>query len=374
MSGVFTFVWVVALGTLTGCGFDQVPPPAASGGNAPAVGGAGAGGSGGALVMGGSGGLGAGGTSGAAGSSGAGGSGGAMADPTLLSQTGLYADVMAGTLGPGVYEYTPQYALWSDGAVKKRWIMLPAGTQIDTSDMNFWDYPTGTKLWKEFVRDNVRVETRLLWKKSPGDWFMMAYKWNADLSDATAVPAGEANASLTQHDIPAVEDCTTCHGGMKDRVLGFSALQLSHNLGGLDLDQAIALGMLSVPPPAEFVTPGTDVEKNALGYLHANCGMCHNARSKVYSLQVMIDVWLQHDKLTTVQETPTYLTLVNQDTTGDISEVAKRISPGSPESSAVYELMSVRGDGERQMPVVGTELTDPTGLAAIQAWISGIPQ
>lgn len=312
---------------------------------------------------------------GGAGAGGSGGAGGtASTQPMLLSETGLYSNVAAGTLAPGVYEYQPQYALWSDGALKKRFVQLPPGTQIDTSDMNFWDYPIGTKLWKEFVRDDVRVETRLLWKLSAGDWYMMAYKWNADLSDAVAVPAGEADAAGTPHDIPAVEDCTTCHGSMEDRVLGFNAVQLSHDLGGMDLEQAVSLGWLSAPPPAEFTTPGSDVEQAALGYLHANCGMCHNTRSKVYSLQVKVDMWLQTDKLLGVQETPTYLTLVDQDTTGDISMVDKRITPGDVQNSAIYELMSVRGDGERQMPVVGTEIVDPAGLALIEAWILQLGQ
>ena len=130
---------------------------------------------------------------------------GPAGDPMLLSQTGLYADVAAGTLAPGVYAFQPQYPLWSDSASKRRWVSIPAGMKIDTSDMDFWDYPSGTKFWKEFTRDGadgkpVRVETRLLMKRSPGDWFAMAFKWNAQLTDAVAVPAGVKTPN-TQHDI-----------------------------------------------------------------------------------------------------------------------------------------------------------------------------
>src|SRR5258708_21271302 len=189
-----------------------------SGGHPGGTGGAGTGGSG--SGGGGSGGNGSGG-SGTGGSVATGGSDGGAIDasdggggdgagsdamgPSLLSQTGLYADVAKETLANGVFAFQPQYTLVSDSATKRRWVYLPPGKKIDTSDMEFWQYPKGFKLWKEFTRDGVRVETRLLEKLGDGlnDWFMVAFKWRADKSDAHATPKGEMNASGTQHDIPS---------------------------------------------------------------------------------------------------------------------------------------------------------------------------
>src|SRR5690606_34275934 len=88
--------------------------------------------------------------------------------PKRLSETGLYRDIRKGELAEGVRFYVPRFELWTDGAEKRRWIALPPGTRIDTSDMEDWQFPVGTKLWKEFVRDGVRVETRLLQKTGPG--------------------------------------------------------------------------------------------------------------------------------------------------------------------------------------------------------------
>src|SRR5262249_55508478 len=82
--------------------------------------------------------------------------------PRFLSETGLFADVKTGTLGKGVRAFQPKYVLWSDGATKRRWLYLPDGGTIDTSDMDYWTYPVGTTAWKEFTRDGVRVETRML--------------------------------------------------------------------------------------------------------------------------------------------------------------------------------------------------------------------
>ena len=73
------------------------------------------------------------------------------ADPTpYLSQTGLYADIATKALASDLIDLTPRYPLWSDGAVKRRWLRLPPGTTIDTSDMDHWTLPVGAQLFKEF--------------------------------------------------------------------------------------------------------------------------------------------------------------------------------------------------------------------------------
>jgi hypothetical protein len=188
---------------------------------------------------------------------------------------------------------------------------------------------------------------------------------------------GEMNASGTQHDIPAQEGCTTCHGSMKDRVLGFTAIQLSHNLGGgVNLMQASSMGWLTAPPAANLVVPGDAIDKAALGYMHANCGLCHNDRSKIFQIKADINVWLDTTQLATVAQTSSYVTLVNRMLTGSISQVPTnlRVAPGNAAGSAIHELMALRGDAMRQMPPTGTEMVDTVGLAAVDAWINRLPR
>ena len=81
--------------------------------------------------------------------------------PEHLSETGLYADIATGELAPGVAPFTPRFSLWSDGSEKQRWLLLPDGAQIDTSNMDEWTFPEGTKVWKQFSSAGVRLETRL---------------------------------------------------------------------------------------------------------------------------------------------------------------------------------------------------------------------
>ena len=69
--------------------------------------------------------------------------------PLQLSQLDLYSDLRAGTVAASARPYQPSFALWSDGASTRRWIRLPAGSQIDTSDMDAWRFPVGAELFKE---------------------------------------------------------------------------------------------------------------------------------------------------------------------------------------------------------------------------------
>jgi hypothetical protein len=287
------------------------------------------------------------------------------------------------TLAPGVMEFQPQFALWSDNASKRRWVKLPEGAQVDTSNMDYWVYPVGTQLFKEFTRDNVRVETRLLQKIDDRNWFMRAFEWNTAQTDAEARAEGVLNASETDHDIPSQEQCENCHDKMPDVALGFTAIQLSHAGDGLTIDQLIAEGRLTDPPPQPLVVPGTPEEQAALGYLHANCGNCHQPRSFLTNT-VNMHMWLPTSALAgPVTDTPTVQTTVNVETVMTFSDLGAagaggqaaydlRIVPGDADSSVLYRRMASRETGV-VMPPVGTELRDDVASQVIFNWINAMP-
>ena len=144
--------------------------------------------------------------------------------PQHLRDTGLYAE--------GVLAFSPQYPLWSDGAVKRRWIYLPPGTSIDATQPDAWDFPRGTKLWKEFSHGRA-LETRFIERTADGEWRFASYVWTADGADAVLAPAAgirempAPEAPGERYAIPAQDDCRACHEGAPVPVLGFSALQFS---------------------------------------------------------------------------------------------------------------------------------------------------
>jgi hypothetical protein len=299
--------------------------------------------------------------------------------PELLSATGLYDDIAGEVLADGVVAFEPEHVLWSDGATKRRWVYLPPSATIDTSDMDFWVYPVGTKLWKEFTSGGVRVETRMLSKIADGQWYMVAYAWDDAQTDAVAVPAGVTDALGTDHDIPSMGDCEKCHERVADKALGFTAIQLDHPGTGLTLDGLVQDGRLSNDPPSGgqggppyYDIPGNATEVAALGYLHANCGGCHHPQSDVFDV-VAVELRLEVATLGRVRDTTIYETSVdvNSVLTPIEAGVTKLIDPGSPSTSVIHQRM-LRRD-MKGMPPLGTEVVDTDGgVAAVAAWISSL--
>ena len=138
------------------------------------------------------------------------------APPRLLSETGLYAGRGTHAIDPRNRPFSPQYPLWSDGAEKSRWVRLPEGATIDVRNIDRWDFPAGTRFWKEFRFGGRKVETRFLRKNGDGSWTFASYAWNEAQTDAILAPAdGLPNVAEIApgkfHSIPAVTDCRACH-------------------------------------------------------------------------------------------------------------------------------------------------------------------
>lgn len=274
--------------------------------------------------------------------------------PWLLSEAGLYADLGAGTLAPGVVATTPRYPLWSDGSEKARWVRVPAGGVVDTRDPDHWVWPVGTLAFKEFVVGGQRVETRRLEKTGDG-WDMVGYLWRADGTDADAVPDGAIDVWGTTHDVPDQEACARCHVGPADLILGVDAIQLD------DLGQAAL--PLSAPTPA--TVPGDPTAIAALGYLHGNCGGCHREGSFVGDrVPLRLDVRVGDTDPLAVGAV---VTGVDAPTRHEIGGTSVSIAPGDPDASQLWFRMGLR-DLEA-MPPIGSEVVDADGRAAIAAWI-----
>ena len=303
---------------------------------------------------------------------------------TSLADTGLFADTDAKRVADDAMPFEPTYWLWSDGADKRRWLRLPPGTQIDTTAMDHWVFPIGTKLWKEFSLGGVLLETRLIerYGEGPEDYWMGAFVWNADQTEAILAPDGQADINGTPHDAPAQKDCLACHRGDAGRVLGFSAVQLSRAADdkrvGPTLTDLARRNLLTAPPdPADagstppFSVPGDPVTVAALGYLHANCGHCHNKNGTAWPDTQMVLRLTTHE--TDAQSSDVYKSLVGvtlQYWRG--GAITQRVVPADPDASAIVARMSARGNKD-QMPPLATESTDATGISKVRAWIASLP-
>lgn len=304
--------------------------------------------------------------------------------PATLAATGLYADSATKSVAPGVFPFSPQYPLWSDGASKRRWIRLPEGSVIDGSDPDLWRFPVGTRIWKEFSFER-RIETRYMELLPSGEWLYATYRWNAEETEALLVPArGVKRAAESRpgvpYGLPSVADCRACHESGGAQVLGFAALQLSSDRdplaphttipepGSLDLDELICRGLVvglpaAVVARAPRVRAETPTARAALGYLHGNCAHCHNAASPIASLGLFLSVRVDGEcaaLATAVAHESQYRP------TG--SAIETRIVPGSPEASLLVARVATRQPAI-QMPPMATRLVDEEALALITRWI-----
>jgi hypothetical protein len=289
--------------------------------------------------------------------------------PEHLGDTGLYVSGSLSQLQPDVLQFSPQYPLWSDGASKHRWIKLPPGTSIDAAKPDAWDFPRGTKLWKEFSHGS-RVETRYIERGMDGIWRYASYVWNANGTDAVLAPAAgirDLPVPGMRYSIPAQDDCRACHEGAPVPVLGFSALQLSP-----DLRTLTARGLLKNLPPALLADPPriaatNATERAALGYLHGNCGHCHNDDGPLAVLEMSMA-----QRVSTKTSNAVVRSLAGVRSEFRMPGGAARIAPGHPESSVVALRMRSREPRE-QMPPLGTSDVDVEALSLIGRWIESLP-
>jgi hypothetical protein len=186
------------------------------------------------------------------------------------------------------------------------------------------------------------------------------------------VPDGVENALGTDHDIPTSGKCKDCHATLPGRLAGLSAIQLSHAGPGVTLQGLIADGTLSAAPPGDFALPDTD-PWNTLGYLHANCGQCHNPHGgEAFDKADGMELWLTTAQLGSVAETASYTTTVGVPISIALTGFTQRIVAGSAATSALYERLSLTRGSDGAMPPLATELKDTAALLQLQTWIDGL--
>ena len=320
----------------------------------------------------------------------------AALDPEMLPQhlmeTGLYAADDRAVVAPGVRQFVPQYPLWSDGLTKRRWVFLPKGSSIDATSQLAWDFPVGTKFWKEFSLNGHRIETRMSWKSSPTRWQMASYVWNdegtgAVLASPEGVPEVVEIAPGRRHSIPSRSDCAACHGSQRMGPLGFNALQLSNDRDPNALHgETLAAGMLTLadlvnegvlaPASTHFIADPPRIRtsdpttRSVLGYLATNCMMCHNGASDGTPLgpSLAMREMLEDADTATRHLIDRPSTWVLPGASGDHSVV---VHPGSPDLSALFVRLRSRAPSS-QMPPLGTVLRDQQAVDMIGRWISNL--
>jgi uncharacterized repeat protein (TIGR03806 family) len=308
-----------------------------------------------------------------------------------LSSYGLFDDVSTQTPAAGVIPYQVNTPLFSDYAVKDRFLYLPAGTTMQWSDDAAFVLPTGAALIKTFSypadrRDPSagvrRVETRVLARTAEG-WTGGAYVYNDDGRDAKLAVAGEfvdvdwihddGSARTDHYAVPNKNQCKNCHAEHDDTVdaIGVKARHLNR---GDQLQQLVDSGALVGAPPAEQwprapiasdPTTGT-LDQRARAWLDINCGYCHNANGGLARTSGLY--------LDLTQTEPIAYGVCKPPVAAGNGSGGRQfaIVPGQPDASILmFRIEST--EPAIKMPELGRNLVDAEDVAMIREWIAAMP-
>lgn len=307
----------------------------------------------------------------------------------------LFIDASARKPNAGLTPYGLNTPLFSDYALKFRYLFLPAGKTVGYREKGVLDFPVGTTLVKTFAYpadfrtpdQKLRfIETRLLIHKSSG-WLALTYVWNDAQDKAVLKRAGARvpvsfidNAGVNRqidYQIPNVNQCKQCHSlsgsiapiGPKARNLNgdFAYPEGAEN----QLAHWARLGLLDRAPQPSTVArlPRWDdenesVEGRARAYLDVNCGHCHN-RAGLASNSGLY--------LTFEEADPTALGIGKRPVAAGrgSGDLLFSIVPGHPEQSILVYRMASSEPGV-MMPQVGRTLSHAEAVALISQYISSL--
>ncbi len=314
--------------------------------------------------------------------------------PARLSDTGCFVDLKALEPGPDLIPYEVNSALWTDGAFKPRYMVVPSPERISISENGSWRYPDGSVLIKVFgfefaagdPESRRAVETRFMVRTS-GRWDYYTYQWNDDGTDAELLEArktveytiqASGGPEVIEYLFPQREDCTACHFEGFHEVLGPKTAQINrlHNYDGVVVNQLAAMteiDLLSkVIDPAGEIEPSAEprmanphegegsLEDRARAYLDANCSHCHRpnayADTALHGLDLRYEVSLEESGLCEpMRYFPEW-------------QGTPRIAPRDPAGSGIMQRFDL--DAEQRMPSLGTSNVDPFGTQLLSEWIA----
>jgi mono/diheme cytochrome c family protein len=311
---------------------------------------------------------------------------GAFAFPPVLSATGAFSDLSALTPSTGVIPYAVNSPLWSDAAIKSRWIAVPndgppymSAEQIGFAPVGEWSFPNGTVFVKHFeltvneiTGERKRLETRLLVRNEDAAVYGVTYKWRADNSDADLLPGpldediaittSSGATRIQKWSYPGRGQCLICHTSQANYVLGVKTHQMNGDFtyaatGRTDnqLRTFAHIGLLNpTPSEAEISTylksvavsnTSAPIQHRMRSWIDANCSQCHRPGGTGPAFDARF-----------------YTPLENQDLINNV--VYFRDVAGSPLYQRDNALNATK------MPPLAKNMVDETAMATLRQWIA----
>lgn len=322
--------------------------------------------------------------------------------PALLSQTGAFTNLKTLTPAPGLIPYEVNSPLWSDGALKRRWMAVPndgapyeATTErIDFAPRGEWKFPAGTVFVKHFELPTDhrkpavrrRLETRFLVRDAAGGVYGVTYRWREDQKDAELLPDSfkedivirTATGTRRQTwSYPSRADCMTCHNSNAGHVLGVNTRQLNGDClypeTGVTDNQLRTLNRIGLFAPAlaedeihkfESLVAVTDraapLEERVRSYLDANCAQCHRPGGVQAYFDARYDTPLARQGLLNgLLGNPLGI------------DGAKVIAPRKTALSILHARLA--SNSAIRMPTLARDVVDTAAVKTLEAWIASLP-
>jgi uncharacterized repeat protein (TIGR03806 family) len=295
-----------------------------------------------------------------------------------------------------VLPYNLNTPLFSDYALKARFVWMPPGVQATVNAEGSLEFPNNAVLIKNFYypadfrkpegkRD--LVETRLLFK-TQNTWKAYTYIWNDEENDAELNIVGDIKSvawkdqqgskQSLQYVVPNKNQCKSCHHqdqallpiGPKVRNLNRTLLYPDGSTEN-QLSKWQKMGYLAAGDYASrFATLAnwedekSPLAERALAYLDVNCGHCHSLQGGAHMSGLYLN-YGQSDKMHLgLNKPPVAAGRGSGDRKFDI--VA-----GHPEASILLYRMEADDPGV-MMPELGRAKLHKEGIKLIEAWIESM--
>jgi uncharacterized repeat protein (TIGR03806 family) len=319
----------------------------------------------------------------------------ATTPPKLLSEFGFFADMRAQAPAAGVVPFALNTPLFSDGALKLRFVYVPQGRSAEYDETEAFDFPVGTALVKTFAfpadyrapeRQVKLIETRVLLRNEAG-WQAWAYLWNDEQTDAALkiVGAKVGVATVTAdgtplsfiYSVPNKNQCKACHAMGGELVpLGPKARNLNGDFryasgAANQFAHWTAAGILkgapapqAAPQAADWRDESQSVEARARAWLDVNCAHCHRAEGPASNS----GLFLTHGEADPVKigvgKRPV---AAGKGSGGRLFDIA----PGDPDGSILLYRVESTEPGV-MMPELGRHTADPDAVALLRDWIAAM--
>jgi uncharacterized repeat protein (TIGR03806 family) len=290
--------------------------------------------------------------------------------PTKLSETGCFSPTTKQSAA-GVFEYTVNSPLWSDGENKGRAFAIPENSHIEVLTDGDYEFPLGSVLVKHFLSGSRYLETRLLIYNSVG-WSGYSYEWNEEQSEASLLDSDKTvDIEGHQHIFPSRSQCNDCHSAAANVSLGIEHGQLNYHDLILDanvIDYLSDNDYFSSPQSSSeqphlvnLDDESASVEQKARSYLHSNCSGCHRPSAAFGDIDLRYSTAFSSTNLCDVPPSGDDLGV----------EGARRIMPGRPDLS-VLTLRMLTLNPEQRMPPLATSVVDTKAVGIMNDWITSM--